>query len=124
MAEGAEMTISRTPEWEAKLKAHVAVHGPFMIFKTLLGGDPDHNRRTIQNLLTGEKMATFNRGMHEWTSDMEDEVNTLAKQLNDAYLADQNLPCHHRNTEDHETFQKCVDCGAIFPGRKIEPEAT
>lgn len=44
--------------------------------------------------------------------------------MTDDDVKEQKPPCRHLNTEDHETFQKCTDCGEIFQGRTATPEAT
>lgn len=80
------MTISRTPEYEAAVQAHAAAHGPYLAMRTLLGGPTDRNRRTIENILTGERLDVFNQNMGEWTPELESALTARLKELNDAYL--------------------------------------
>ena len=79
------MEISRTPEYETRLREYIAQHGPFVAMQTLLGG-PDLNRRTIQNIWTLEKVDVLNPNMEAWTRKMQEELDARLKKLNDAYL--------------------------------------
>lgn len=80
------MTEQRTAYFEERVQAQAAKHGPYIAMKTLMGGQPDCNRRTIYNILTGEKLETYNQQMRDWTPEFEAALTDRLKVLNDAYL--------------------------------------
>lgn len=70
----------------------IAKEGPFHVFKTLLGGEPDINRRRIYDLrkanFCGEPVETFNAEMREWTPELEATVQARLKELNAPFTVD------------------------------------
>ena len=51
--------------------------GPWIAYKTLLGGDADINRRIIRND-SGTEVAHLNYHMHRWSPEMEDNARLIA----------------------------------------------
>jgi hypothetical protein len=58
-------------------------HPAFYCTRTLLGGLPDVNRRTIYAYDTEIPMKTFNAEMRPWTAEMQTQVDAELKALND-----------------------------------------
>ena len=58
-------------------------HSSFYVAKTLLGGEPDCNRRTIYAIDTEMPIRTFNQEMETWTPAMQAELERELKALND-----------------------------------------
>ena len=55
----------------------------FYATKTLLGGKPDVNRRTIWAHDTDTEVKTFNRDMRPWTPEMQRELEAELAALNE-----------------------------------------
>lgn len=81
--------IQRTPEFEKRVREQAAQFGPYIALRTLMGGDPDCNRRTIYNILTENRVSVFNDGMEVWTAEMQSALDAALKKLNDGYLEEQ-----------------------------------
>lgn len=81
-----ENGIDWEPSFKAKMEAHAAKFGPWVAMKTLLGGQPDCNRRTIYHVLSNERGGVFNAEMREWTPELESALAERLELLNSAYL--------------------------------------
>lgn len=76
-----------SPAFAAHIVSMIESGGPFLVLKTLMGNNPDQNRRTIQNILTEDRPETFNAEMHEWTPDMEAACKRRCATLNSDWKA-------------------------------------
>jgi hypothetical protein len=58
--------------------------GQFGQSSTLLGGEPDRNRRKLWRFVNGNfrDLATFNAGMKEWTTEQQNLLNVATEALN------------------------------------------
>ena len=84
MRAGMKMSeFDRTPEYQQKIDQH----GPFALSKTLLGGQPDRNRRTIWNMETMEQVEVLNAEMAEWPHGHDLILQQRVKDMNAGYLA-------------------------------------
>lgn len=70
-------------------KKFIIENGPYCTFKTLLGGNPDRNRRFIRDLRDESTVATYNVDMMPWTPADEAAMNARCKALNAQFLYDE-----------------------------------
>jgi hypothetical protein len=76
-----------SPSFARMILKQIDETGPFTAFKTLMGSNPDQNRRTIQNIITEDRPVTINAEMRVWTPDMEAELDRLLGVLNSDWKA-------------------------------------